>query len=126
LNAGAAIFDDADHGNGGNEDPANSGNRTSYGGFIDVVPLPLSVPNLMFGAGGNYATQHNLIVDPTTKQYEQSTNAQMYLAAQYLFYRQLFLKVVAGYAKSHFQNLNTPNPYDDDMFSVRVRLMYLY
>ena len=47
-------------------------------------------------------------------------------AVQYLFYRQLYLKVVGGYAKSHFENTATTTPYDDDMFSVRVRMMYLY
>ena len=35
------------------------------------------------------------------------TNLQWYLAAQYLFYRQLYVKVVGGYAKSHFENKAT-------------------
>jgi hypothetical protein len=127
VNVGYAVIDvaDAQHPTGmGNT--ALSGNRLSYGGFIDVVPLPSALPNLMLGAGGNFATFHNLLTDPTTNENEKSTNTQAYLAAQYLFYRQLYFKVVFGYAKSHFQNLNTATPYDDDMFSVRVRLMYLY
>ena len=126
VNAGAAVFDVADSKNNGGEDASASGNRTSFGGFIDVVPLPGLLPNLMLGAGGNYATLHNLTTDPTTGQYERSTNAQYYGAMQYLFYKQLYLKAVFGYAKSHFQNQNTPTPYDDDMLSVRVRVMYLY
>ena len=36
------------------------------------------------------------------------------------------MKVVGGYAKSHFAERVAPTPYDDDMFSVRLRLMYLY
>ena len=51
---------------------------------------------------------------PTTNEYEKSTNMQVYLAVQYLFYRQLYFKVVGGYAKSHFENL-------DDRDSLRRR-----
>ena len=37
------------------------------------------------------------------------------------------MKVVGGYAKTHFdRGLDSQNSYDDDMFSVRLRLMYLY
>ena len=126
VNFGAAVKDVAD-GQHPLGDNALSGNQLSYGGFIDVVPLPSALPNLMLGGGGNFASLHNLVIlDPTTGDYENSTNTQYYVAAQYLFYRQLFLKVVGGYAKSHFQSFLTPTPYDDDMFSVRVRLMYLY
>ncbi|HEY2594090.1 MAG TPA: hypothetical protein VGK33_09340, partial [Chloroflexota bacterium] len=79
----------------------------------------------LLGAGGNYATLHNLLKDQDGN-YERSTNLQVFIAAQYMFYRQLFVKVVGGYAKSHFENQATTSPYDDDMFSVRLRVMYLY
>jgi hypothetical protein len=36
------------------------------------------------------------------------------------------VKLVGGYAKSHFENINTGAGYDDDQFSVRLRVMYLY
>ena len=37
------------------------------------------------------------------------------------------MKVVGGYAKTHFDfSFSNMASYDDDMFSVRVRLMYLY
>ncbi|HTB56821.1 MAG TPA: hypothetical protein VLC06_03060 [Polyangia bacterium] len=125
LNAGYAIYDAADaHAQGGEDDGA-SGNRFSAGGFVDVAPAPAVLPNLLLGAGGNYATLHNLLKDQDGN-YERSTNLQVFVAAQYMFYRQLFFKVVGGYAKSHFENQATTSPYDDDMFSVRVRLMYLY
>jgi hypothetical protein len=129
LNFGAAIVDvtDSQHGQVA-EDLGASGNRLSYGGFIDVSPIPNLLPNLLLGAGGNYTTAHNLTADPTTTthQFETSTNTQFYVAAQYLFFKEFYLKVVGGYAKSRFQNINTANPYDDDMFSVRVRVMYLF
>ena len=36
------------------------------------------------------------------------------------------MKLVVGYAKSHFENQQHRRPYDDDMYSVRLRVMYLY
>jgi len=58
---------------------------------------------------------------------DKSTNAQYFVALQYLVYHQLFVKVVGGYAKTHFDRaFSSQNSYDDDMMSVRVRLMYLY
>ena len=37
------------------------------------------------------------------------------------------MKVVGGYAKTHFdRGFDSLASYDDDMFSVRLRLMYLY
>jgi hypothetical protein len=123
VNAGYAIYD---HANSTNplQDSANSGNELSVGGFVDASPVPAILPNLLLGAGANYATQHNLLMAEGA--YEKSTSLQAFFAVQYMFYRQLFVKTVFGYAKSRFQNQPTPSPYDDDMFSVRVRLMYLY
>ena len=81
----------------------------------------------MIGAGGNYTSFHDLNMNASTGDFDRSTaNLQAYLAVQYLFYKQLFVKVVGSYAKSHFANELSPMPYDDDMLAVRVRLMYLY
>jgi hypothetical protein len=107
------------------KDQGQSGTRVSFGGFIDVVPFPGVLPNLMGGAGVNYATFHNLIQD-AEQNFERSTNLQWFVAAQYLFYKQLYVKGVFGYAKSHFENKATTAPYDDDMFSLRVRIQYLF
>ncbi|HLK92542.1 MAG TPA: hypothetical protein VKZ18_21790 [Polyangia bacterium] len=128
VNFGYAVQDLEDASSHG-EDNGASGNRLSFGGFIDASPVPSLLPNLLVGLGGNYATFVNLQpLDPSVMNSpdEKSTNLQVYAAVQYLFYRQLFLKVVGGYAKSHFENIVTSVPYNDDMFSVRVRLMYLY
>ncbi len=121
VNFGYAVVDLADSNSHGPDFPA-SGNRLSFGGFVDASPVPALLPNLLVGLGGNYATFQNLNMPNN----ERTTNIQVYAAVQYLFYRQLYLKVVGAYAKSHFDNIVTANPYDDDMFSVRVRMMYLY
>ena len=107
------------------ENLEKSGNQYSFGGFIDATPVP-TLPNLMFGAGGNYTSFHDLNTNASTGSYDINSNLQTFIAAQYLFYKQLYVKVVGSYAKSHFANENSLTPYDDDMFSVRVRLMYIY
>ncbi|HXT97082.1 MAG TPA: hypothetical protein VN853_12340, partial [Polyangia bacterium] len=56
---------------------------------------------------------------------DRFTNLQVFGAALYLFYKQLYVKLVVGYAKSHFED-NKGTPYDDDQFSARLRVMYLY
>jgi len=104
-------------------DTSRSGDLVSYGGFMNIHPFG----DLLIGAGANYASFQNLHVNTTTNQKDKSSNTQYFLAIQYLVYHQLFVKVVGGYAKTHFDfSFNNMAPYDDDMFSVRVRLMYLY
>jgi hypothetical protein len=126
-NFGYAVIDEADNNNGdaGNEDPQTSGNKTSFGGFVDAVPLSGSLPNLMVGAGGNYTMFHNLYTPTGETSYEHYTTLQTYAAVQYLFYRQLYVKLVGGYAKSHFENIGS-GAFDDDQFTVRLRVMYLF
>jgi len=122
VNFGYASIDVSDSTSHG-PNLGSSGNRLSFGGFIDLVPP--GIPNLMLGGGADYATFHDLNADKDGN-YERSTNLQAYGAAQYLFYKQLYLKLVAGYAKSHFENKASMPPYNDDMFSVRVRMQYLF
>jgi hypothetical protein len=99
-----------------------SGNETSFGGFVNAQVTP----GLLVGAGANYAKFSNLHQN-AEGQFDTSTNSQYFLAVQYLLFNQLFIKLVGGYAKSHFDySFSNMNPYDDDMFSVRLRLMYLY
>jgi hypothetical protein len=104
-------------------DSGKSGDIVSYGGFLNARLLP----DLLLGLGANFATFTNLHLNASTGQNDKSTNAQYFVALQYLVYHQLFLKVVGGYAKTHFDfSFSNMTPYDDDMYSVRVRLMYLY
>lgn len=123
ANVGYAVLDEADTAHGPfQENLDKSGNKYSYGGFVDAAP----VPDLLIGGGVNYTYFHSLDIPSGETAYEHFTNLQTYAAAQYLVRRQLFVKVVAGYAKSHFENIATGAGYDDDQFSVRLRVMYLY
>jgi hypothetical protein len=104
-------------------DKGASGDIVSYGGFVNACLLP----DMLIGAGYNYVSFTNLHTNSTTGENDKSTNTQYFVALQYLVHHQLFVKVVGGYAKTHFDfRVNQMVPYDDDMFSVRVRLMYLY
>jgi hypothetical protein len=103
-------------------DSGKSGDITSLGGFLNFRPFT----DMLIGVGGNYASFTNLH-ENAAGQKDQSTNTQYFLAVQYLVHQQLFVKVVGGYAKTHFDfSFNNMVPYDDDMFSIRLRLMYLY
>jgi hypothetical protein len=126
VNGAVAIVDVANTQSAGMENLSQSGNKYSFGGFANAAPFHGVLPSLLFGLGANFTSFHDLNVNASTGSYERSTNLQMFFAAQYLCYRQLFVKAVFGYAKSHFENVNTLNPYDDDMLSLRVRLMYLF
>lgn len=104
-------------------DTSKSGDIWSYGGFANFRVFP----DMLVGGGFNYASFQNLHLNTATNQYDKSSNAQYFVAAQYLVHKQLFVKVVAGYAKTHFDfSFSNMAPYDDDMFSVRLRMMYLF
>jgi len=121
-NIGRAItdaFDAISHG----LNTGRSGDIWSYGGFVNLKVME----DLLIGGGANYASFVNLHFNAITMENDKSTNAQYFVALQYLVYHQLFVKVVGGYAKTHFDRaFSSQNSYDDDMMSVRVRLMYLY
>jgi len=113
------VFDANSHG----LNTGASGDTWSYGGFINIQPIR----DLILGAGANVASFTNLHYNTVTMENDRSSNTQAFGAIQYLVGHQLFVKVVGGYAKSHFDRaFSNQNSYDDDMFSVRVRLMYLY
>jgi hypothetical protein len=105
-------------------DTGQSGDTWSYGGFVNIRPF---INDMLIGGGANYTKFTNLHRNDVTMQYDQVSNTQFFVALQYLVHHQLFVKVVGAYAKSHFlPAFSTMSPYDDDMFSARVRLMYLY
>ncbi len=104
------------------EDTGKSGDIISYGGFANAR----LAEDFLIGVGANYASFTNLHKN-AAGQGDKSTNTQAFVALQYLVHHQLFVKVVGGYAKTHFDfSFSNAIPYDDDMYSVRVRLMYLY
>jgi hypothetical protein len=121
ANAGYAITDVFNQ--NGIADNNNSGNLLSIGGFASAR----LVEGFLLGLGVNYVTFENLHQNTLTGANDKSTNLQTFVAAQYLIGKQLFVKLVGGYAKSHFEkSFSSMNPYDDTMTSVRLRVMYLF
>jgi len=122
FNAGAAIYDQFDS---TGLVTNRSGDTVSYGGFLNARPLAF-IPNLLLGAGWNY-TKSTVLAEATAGTHDNTTNTQSFLAIQYLAGGQLFIKLVAGYARTSF---STPGAimegYDNDQYSVRLRLMYLF
>jgi hypothetical protein len=109
--------------NGKTPDNTASGNTSSMGGFL----TGRLIEGLLVGVGVNYVTFENLHLNSNTGAHDRSTNLQTFVAVQYLIGRQLFVKLVGAYAKSHFEpSFTMMDPYDDTMTSVRLRVMYLF
>lgn len=121
ANGGYAIIDTFD--NNGTPQTGTSGNTTSFGGFANAR----LVEDLLLGLGANYVKFENLHTNVLNGTNDQSTNLQTFVALQYLVKKQLFVKLVGAYAKSHFYKaFATTAPIDDNMTSVRLRVMYLF
>ncbi|HEY4105918.1 MAG TPA: hypothetical protein VGM44_18585 [Polyangiaceae bacterium] len=98
----------------GDHDTAGSVNDLDYGGFANVR----IVNDLILGGGVNFDQE-------TDEQQGVFSHLQTFGALQYVVLKQLYLKFVGAYAKSHFAPGNI-TPWDDNMVSVRLRLMYLF
>jgi hypothetical protein len=106
---------------------------TSVGGFLNVRPAPRTiVEDLMLGLGVNWTTWYGTHkVDPTYPA-NYADQLQMFGALQYLVAKQLFVKAVFAYARADLQPSTSNAPgsgalyYSNEMYSFRVRLMYLY
>jgi hypothetical protein len=120
--------------NQGSPDPNTESNTvTSVGGFLNVRPAPRTiVEDLMLGLGVNWTTWYGTHkVDPTYPA-NYADQLQMFGALQYLVAKQLFVKAVFAYARADLQPSTSNAPgsgalyYSNEMYSFRVRLMYLY
>ena len=121
VNVIYAIVDVFD--NNGNPNTGTSGNFLSYGGFANAR----LIDNLLLGVGANYVTFEDLHLNVVTGANDRSTNLQAFTALQYLLRGQVFIKLVGAYGKSHFEKaFSTSGPYNDSMYSVRLRVMYLF
>ena len=96
---------------------------SSIGVFVNVR----LIPDLLAGAGFNYVATANEHFNASTGYSDFATNTQAFVAVQVLVLKQLFVKVVGAYASSRFEeSFSTSMPYNDSMFSVRLRALYLF
>lgn len=106
-------------------DAAGSTTTTSYGGFANVR----IIDPLLIGGAAYYTNEHNLKVNAITGDNDIRTHLQVFGAAQYAFWDQLFLKLVVAHANAHFNPLSDPPPiaeFRNKALSARVRLLYLF
>lgn len=92
--------------------------RTSVGAFANISNGSKKHP-LMFGVGSvytHYVDQNNVL----SLQVDDYWQLQNFVAIQYVALDQLYIKLVAGYARGHWQT-DDPLTYDDEVYSLRIR-----
>jgi hypothetical protein len=120
----------------GNLDTTKTGELSSVGVFanarpVDIIGALAKQPwhdDLLLGVGLNYVAFSNEHYNANAGGYADFfTNTQAFVAAQCLVRKQLFVKLVGAYAKSRFEKAFATVPdYNDTMFSVRLRVLYLF
>jgi hypothetical protein len=106
-------------------DAGQSSTTYGAGGFANVRV----VDRLLFGAGVNYVHQHNLKTDPTGKLNDIKSHLQLFGAAQYALWDQLYIKGVIAYATALFDPESDPPPinlFRNKSLSGRLRLLYAF
>jgi hypothetical protein len=98
--------------------------RTSYGGFANVSNGSTEHP-LIFGVGSLYS-HHEDQRDPRNVGVgDDYWQLQNFIAVQYVAFRQLYIKLVGGYARGHWST-SDPFKYDDEVYSVRLRFAFYF
>ena len=116
-----------DIGANGQESTTGSLTRTSYGGFANFSNGSARHP-LLLGVGGLFTrnVDQNNIANPNVV--DNYWLWQSFVAAQYVVFQQLYIKLVGSYSRAHFLDAGT-NPattYDDEMYSVRLRFSFYF
>ena len=114
------------------QNATNSFTKTSLGGFANVRVVRLLDPDLhilddlLLGGGVVWTTDYNN--HRVTADGDYTAHLQIFGALQYLIAKQLFVKGVFAYARGDFKPSGAvgEDVYSNEMYSFRVRLMYLY
>jgi hypothetical protein len=110
----------------GSFDTAGSGTNYSLGAFANARIVP-PIRDLLVGGGLNYTYLQDKHYDPTLRRDGNFDHWQGFGAVQYVLFKQLYIKVVGGYALANLNPTFTMvNPYFNTMYSARLRLMYLF
>jgi hypothetical protein len=107
-------------------DGAGSYKLTSFGGFANAR---LFIDDLLIGVGINRVDRDDKKTELVmgTETHGEFAHMQTFAALQYLVAKQLFLKLVVGYAES-YQAPTYANglKYNNDFTSIRLRATYLF
>ena len=107
----------------GNLDTTATGETSSIGAFVNARVIT----DMLVGAGINYVSTGNEHFNTQTGSNDFATNTQTFVAVQYLIAKQLFVKLVGAYANSRFErSFSSAAPYNDQMYSARLRVLYLF
>jgi hypothetical protein len=106
----------------GAADPLRSFDTVSVGGFANVR----IAGDLLAGVGANYTHEVDEHFDPTLNRNENFDHTQSFVALQYILWKQLFIKAVGAYALGRFAPTYGAPSYNDEMWSARLRLQYLF
>jgi hypothetical protein len=94
----------------------------SYGAFANARV----VGDFMLGAGYNYTWLEDIHYDATEGRPERFSHTQTFAAAQYIVAKKLFIKLVGAYALGQFAPTFNAPLTNNNMFSLRLRLQFLF
>jgi hypothetical protein len=112
----------------GRPDLRGSFTRTSVGAFANAR----LIGDLVIGAGVVYTTVKDTNVYTsvivTTPRVDMYSHLQAFGAIQYIILKQLYVKLVLGYARAHYEDnyTDTPTPYSNTMLSARIRVGFYF
>jgi hypothetical protein len=103
--------------------PANTYSVKSVGGFANLrVARPL-----LLGVGINWVSQTDAVVASGSTVNDFTDQFQAFAALQYMLSGRVFIKGVFGFARAEFLPSDlTVAEWHNDLYSGRIRLMYLY
>lgn len=119
---GYALVDDYDA--EGALNPEASNTTYGFGGFVSARVLE----GVVLGAGGAYSHQRNLQADATGTLNDIETHTQLFGAAQYALWDQLYIKAVVAYADALFdpQSQEMGVRFHNESLGGRLRLAYWF
>jgi hypothetical protein len=92
--------------------------RTSVGGFLNISNGSLKHP-VIFGLGSIYTSYEDQFLK--NDKVNEYWHLQNFIAVQYVAFEQLYIKLVGGYARGHWDTADL-HVYDDEVYSLRLRL----
>ena len=118
-------------GDDGTHDPKQNYTWTTVGGFANIRVGSLArlhlLDDLLVGGGLHWTTRYDTYRSGDNPA-DYAGHMQAFGAIQYLLARQLFIKAVMAYSRADFQPSGATGDavFSNEMWSVRLRLMYLY
>jgi hypothetical protein len=100
------------------------GSNTTYS--LGLFANGRVLQDLLVGIGVNGTHLEDLHYDPTLQRVENFTHWQTFGAVQYLLFKTLYIKAVAAYARADFAPTFGDPLFKNQMYSGRIRLLYLF